>query len=199
VKAHGHGGTVLLVAPGSEATLPVRAKFSVDESRSVLSDRFVEFLNTRHVLTEARLHRKRTGESTVPDAALSHLQDAAFAAEESLADAADVVAGLSAVDGALVLTSDLRIPGFGAEIVLDAAVPVAVYQAAAHFSRAGLGPEVDSESFGMRHRSALRCVGVAEATAAFVASQDGRVSFFWKQDGRVMLKTNVNTSNPNMI
>jgi len=199
VKAHGHGGTVLLVAPGSEATLPIRAKFSVDESRSVLSDRFVEFLNTRHVLTEARLHRKRTGESTVPDAALSHLQNAAFAAEESLADAADVVAGLTAVDGALVLTSDLRIPGFGAEIVLDAAVPVTVYQAAARFSRAGLGPEVDSESFGMRHRSALRCVGVAEATAAFVASQDGRVSFFWKQDGRVMLKTNVNTANPNMI
>ena len=95
VKAHGHGGTVLLVAPGSEATLPIRAKFSVDESRSVLSDRFVEFLNTRHVLTEARLHRKRTREGTVPDAALSHLQNAAFAAEESLAGAADVVAGLT--------------------------------------------------------------------------------------------------------
>ena len=63
VKAHGHGGMVLLVAPGSERTLPVRAKFSVDESRSVLSDRFVEFLNTRHVLTEARLHRKRAGAS----------------------------------------------------------------------------------------------------------------------------------------
>ena len=71
----------------------------------------------------------------MPDAALSHLQNAAFAAEESLADAADVVAGLTAVDGALVLTSDLRVPGFGAEIVLDAAVPVTVYQAAAHFAR----------------------------------------------------------------
>lgn len=199
VKAHQHGGTVLLVAPGSEHTLPIRAKFTVDESRSVLSDRFVEFLNTRHVLTEARLHRKRVGESTMPDAALSHLQNAAFAAEESLADAADVVAGLTAIDGALVLTSDLRIPGFGAEIVLDAAVPVTAYQVAGHLARSGHGPVVDSESFGMRHRSALRCVGVARATAAFVTSQDGRVSFFWKQDGRVLLKSNVNTANPNMI
>jgi hypothetical protein len=63
----------------------------------------------------------------------------------------------------------------------------------------GHGPEVDSESFGMRHRSALRCVGMADATAAFVTSQDGRVSFFWKQDGRVLLKSHVNTANPNMI
>ena len=122
----------------------------------------------------------------MPDAALSHLQNAAFAAEESLADAADVVAGLTAIDGALILTSDLRVPGFGAEIVLDAAAPVNAYQVAGHLARTGHGPEVDSESFGMRHRSAMRCVGVAEATAAFVASQDGRVSFFWKQHGRVL-------------
>ena len=135
----------------------------------------------------------------MPDAALQHLQNTAFAAEESLADAADVVAGLSAVDGALILTSDLRVPGFGAEIVLDAAAPVNAYQVAGHLARTGHGPEVDSESFGMRHRSAMRCVGVAEATAAFVASQDGRVSFFWKQHGRVLVKSNVNTANPNMI
>jgi DNA integrity scanning protein DisA with diadenylate cyclase activity len=58
---------------------------------------------------------------------------------------------------------------------------------------------VDSESFGMRHRSALRCVGVTDQVAAFVVSQDGQVSLFWKQDGRVLMKRNVNTANPNMI
>jgi hypothetical protein len=171
----------------------------VDQPKSVLADRFVEFLNTRHVLMEARLHRKRVGQATVPDAALAHLQTAAFAAEESLADAADVVAGLTAVDGALILTSDLRVPGFGAEIVLDAAVPVTAYHVVGNAERAATMPAVDSESFGMRHRSALRCVGQAQSTAAFVISQDGRVSFFWKQDGRVLLKSNVNTANPNMI
>jgi hypothetical protein len=198
-RAHGHGGTVIIVAPGAERSLPIRAKFTVDEERSVLADRFVEFLNTRHVLMEARLHRRRVGEATVPDAALSHLQIAAFASEESLADTADVVAGLTAIDGALVLTSDLRVPGFGAEIVLDAAQPVTAYEVS-HLSPLGTTlPAVDSEGFGMRHRSALRCVGVAHAAAAFVISQDGRTTFFWKQDGRVLLKSNVNTANPNMI
>src|SRR5215468_6877180 len=97
---------------------------------------------------------------------LLHLQNAAFAAEEDLVSAAEVIAGLTAVDGALVLTADLRPLGFGAEIVLDAAEPVVAYEAAgpAHF--ADSLPTVDSESFGMRHRSALRCVGVSNDVAA---------------------------------
>jgi hypothetical protein len=131
--------------------------------------------------------------------ALLHLQNAAFAAEEDLVGAAEVIAGLAAVDGALVLTSDLRPLGFGAEIVLDTAVPVVAHEVTGHAQSAGSWPAVDSESFGMRHRSALRCVGVAERAAAFVVSQDGHVSLFWKQDGRVLLKRHVNTANPNMI
>ena len=40
---------------------------------------------------------------------------------------------------------------------------------------------------------------MTDQMAAFVISQDGQVSLFWKQDGRVLLKRNVNTANPNMI
>jgi hypothetical protein len=193
VREHGHGGTVLLVAPGSEPSLPIRSKYAVDERGVVLTRRFVEFLNTRHVLTEARLHRRRLGDSKVPEAALSHLQNAAFAAEEELSDAAAVAAGMTAVDGALILTTDLRVPGFGAEIVLDAAEPVSAHEVTGH-QQGGADPVVDSESFGMRHRSALRCVGKASRAAAFVVSQDDRVSLFWKQGRRVLLKRNVNTN-----
>jgi hypothetical protein len=130
---------------------------------------------------------------------LLHLQNAAFAAEEDLVGSAEVIAGLAAVDGALVLTSDLRPLGFGAEIVLDAAELVIAHEVTGHGQSPDSWPAVDSESFGMRHRSALRSVGVANQTAAFVVSQDGHVSLFWKQDGRVLLKRHVNTANPNMI
>jgi hypothetical protein len=197
VRASGHGGTVLLTGPGGEDALPVRSKFPVGQE-SVLGERFIEFLNTRHVLAEARWQQKQTG-SPGADAALSHLQNAAFAAEEDLVDAAAVVAGLTAVDGALVLTSDLRVPGFGAEIVLDATRPVVAHEVIGHQLSSESWPIVDGESFGMRHRSALRCIGATEQTAAFVVSQDGQVTLFWKHDGRVLLKRNVNTANPNMV
>jgi DNA integrity scanning protein DisA with diadenylate cyclase activity len=73
------------------------------------------------------------------------------------------------------------------------------YEATTLAPSSGSWPTVDSESFGMRHRSALRCVGVSEGVAAFVVSQDGQVSLFWKQDGRVLMKRNLNTANPNML
>jgi hypothetical protein len=199
VRAHGHGGTVLLVAPGRADALPVRTKFEIGSQESLLADRFVEFLNTRHVLAEAGWREKKSGAVATGEQALLHLQNAAFAAEEDLVGAAEVVAGLTAVDGALVLTADLRPVGFGAEIVLDAAEPVIAYEAMSLAQPSETWPTVDSESFGMRHRSALRCVGVGDQVAAFVVSQDGQVSLFWKQDGRVFMKRNVNTANPNMI
>jgi hypothetical protein len=200
VRARNHGGTVLLVEPGAEGSLPVRTRFAVNEQASVLSDRFVDFVNTRHVLADARVDRGGAGRLMTQAQALLHLQNAAFAAEDDLVDVADVVAGLAAVDGALILTADLRTPGFGAEIVLDAAAPVRAYEALGiHAASPSAWPVVDSESFGMRHRSAMRCVGVSDRLAAFVVSQDGQVSLFWKQEGRLFLKRNVNTANPNMI
>jgi hypothetical protein len=198
VRARNHGGTVLLVEPGASTSLPVKTKFSVSDQGSVLADRFVEFVNTRHLLANARGDRAGDGRLMTKEQALAHLQNAAFATEDDLVDAADVVAGLAAVDGALILTSDLRTVGFGAEIVLDAAAPVMAYEAVGR-AHSPTTPVVDSESFGMRHRSALRCVGVTDRVAAFVVSQDGQVSLFWKQNGRVYLKRNVNTANPNMV
>ena len=198
LESHGHGGILLVTAPGSERTLPVRVKFDVDERNNMLPDRFVAFVNARHALVNTRLARGSPQSSAEPDAETSHLKDATLMAEEDLSTAADLTARLSAIDGALLISSDLRILGFGAEIVVDASRNVAAYEVAGHPQRGQAWPAVDSESFGMRHRSALRCVGIAEHTAAFVASQDGTVSFFWRQGDRVLLKRGVTIANPHM-
>jgi hypothetical protein len=197
VRELNHGGTLLITAPGAEATLPIRPKYRLDERAGLLSERFVEFLNVRHAYVEERWRRAHDASS--PAVALAPWETATFAAEDDLADAADVVAGLSGVDGAVVLRSDLHVLAFGAEIVLDAAMPVTAYEASGGVRRSADWPTVDSESFGMRHRSAIRCVAVADHTAAFIVSQDGTVTFCWKQGGKVLLKRNVNTANPNMI
>jgi hypothetical protein len=199
IKDHGHGGALLLVAPGSEQMLPVRMKYDVEERVCVVSDRFVDFVNARHELEDARWATQQGSDLRRAETSLPHLQNATYVAEEDLADAADLASRLTAVDGALILSSDLRVLGFGAEIVLDAARPVTAYMVDGNARTRDRWAAVDSESFGMRHRSALRCVAVAEDTAAFVVSQDGVVSFFWRQDGHVLVKRNVNTSNPNMV
>lgn len=196
VKEHGHGGTVLLVAPGSEGTLPVRTKFAVNERQCMVTDCFVDFVNARHRLTSARATYAATGDGRE---GVSHLKNATFVAEEELADAADLTARLSGVDGALVLRADLAVLGFGAEIVLDAAQRVEAFEVTGHPLRGANWPMLDSESFGMRHRSAVRCIASAQGAAAFVVSQDGVVTFMWKQGGRLLLKRNVNTANPNMV
>ena len=198
VREMRHGGTILLVSPGVETSLPIRPKFRLDERADLLSEQFVRFLNTRHALVDERWRREQ-GPVGAPDEPLVPWETATFAAEDDLADAADVVAGLSGVDGAVVLRSDLRVLSFGTEIVLDAVVPAAAYEASGGIRRTADWPMVDSEEFGMRHRSAIRCVAVAERTAAFVVSQDGAVTFCWRQGGRVLLKRDVNTANPNMV
>ena len=199
LQERGHGGTLLLAAPDAVSSMPIRLKFDVREGGSVLADRFVEFINSRHALADERITHASSGNADAGNAALSLLQNATFVAEEDLADAADLVGRLGDVDGAVVLQSNLHLVGFGAEIVLDAARPVTAYEVVGNPRRSRQWPAVDSESFGMRHRSALRCVAVADATAAFVVSQDGTVSFFWKDSGKVLLKRNVNTANPNMV
>ncbi|MEZ5316133.1 MAG: hypothetical protein R2752_01915 [Vicinamibacterales bacterium] len=198
MRERGHGGALLLVAPDDVGTLPVRVKFDVSDRGSALADRFVSFMNARQELADARWALRASGTSA-ERAGLSHLQNAALIAEEDLADAADLVARLGSVDGAIVLQSDLRLVGFGTEIVLDAARPVTAYEVVGRPRRIQDWPPVDSENFGMRHRSALRCVAVARSAAAFVVSQDATVSFFWKQEDKVLLKRNVNTANPNLI
>jgi hypothetical protein len=196
LESHGHGGTLLVTSPGAERTIPVRVKFDVDERNTMLSDRFVAFVNARHALTDARIARRGTGAETAGD--LAAFEDATLIAEEDLAGAAELVARLSAVDGALVVTSDLRVVGFGAEIVSDASRRIDAHEVIGHPGRAESWPVIDSESFGMRHRSALRCIAATEGVAAFVVSQDGTVSFFWKQQGRVLVKRGVTIANPNM-
>jgi hypothetical protein len=199
VHEHGHGGTLLLVAPGSESSLPVRMKFDVGGQTNVLADRFVAFLNARHELVEARWRAGKEGDPGDDAGGLWHLQNATLVAEEDLSDAADLVARFTAVDGALVLSSDLRVLGFGAEIVVDASVRAIAFEVYGSRRRPGDLHEVDGERFGMRHRSALRGITVADQTAAFVVSQDGAVSFFWKEHDRVMLKRHVNTANPSVV
>ncbi len=90
-------------------------------------------------------------------------------------DAIDAIARLAAIDGAVVLTSEARVIGFGAKINVKEGPSVSL-----------ISPDSERQKInscelqnlgGMRHQSAARFVGANHNCAALVVSEDGPMSF----------------------
>jgi hypothetical protein len=114
---------------------------------------------------------------------LSRLRTAVEEQEHQLTDRLHLIAALSGVDGAVVITDKLRLVGFGAE--LRAKAPVRqVYKA---LDPLGEHKEpVTPEIFGTRHRSAFRFAADFGKGIAFVHSQDGGMRAVKKVGGEVV-------------
>ena len=93
--------------------------------------------------------------------------------------AIEVVAGLTAVDGATLLTSDYEVLAFGAKITRRRGQPT-VEQITATEPVAGDAPRVvhPASLGGTRHLSAAQFVFDQRDAVALVASQDGRFTVF---------------------
>jgi hypothetical protein len=198
IKSQHHGGTLLVIDQPSVNGLPIKLKFPVDEQAHLLDQTFVDFMSSRNKYQDA-MHVLAKAEDRRP-IENNHFRELVtlIEAERSLMDAGSTVGAFGCVDGALVLDSSLRVKGFGGEILLDRAPSVQVYEVRDNALVTSTAKELDSESFGMRHRSAVRFVAATPKSVALIISQDGKVSFCWTKDGRTCLKRGVSTSNPNM-
>jgi hypothetical protein len=153
IRAHGHGGT-LLVVPGD-------------------SDRW------RGSLVHPMPYAVRPGFSTLAELAREPSERRGREWKADLRDAVELIAGLTAVDGATVITDLYEVMAFGAKIAphqanlrveqvmvtesIEDAVPVIV-----HPTRLG----------GTRHFSAVQFVNEQRSAVALVASQDGHFTVF---------------------
>jgi hypothetical protein len=91
------------------------------------------------------------------------------------------VASLGAVDGALVLTPDLRVLGFGAKLGANE-VPKLVI-GGPEPGRQRMEQSAIEQAGGTRHQSAIRFIGAHHDCVAVVVSHDRHVSFmFWSND-----------------
>jgi hypothetical protein len=191
-----HGGTLILVPPELAADLcspnpflSIKYAFTDDHGRRRLQDTIVQVMNLLAQVHGTREDPARTVgwleyvTSTAPVIARG---------EEALIEAADFVADLTAVDGAVVLTKTFELVGFGAEIsgALQAVTTIArALDADATATR--IEP---TESYGTRHRSAYRfCKALPEAIA-IVISQDGGIRSIKYKDGQVICWDQVATS-----
>jgi len=186
-----HGGTLIIVPPeratellDKNSYLSLKYKFSEGEPRARFRTLMVEIMNT---LAEVGGQKVAAGSNvrntkkigwkeyeTSNNKALSTLDEAVF-------EMAHLIAGLAAVDGAVVMTRRFEVLGFGGEITCDQ-VDVSVVAKALDIE----GEEVEQEpadGMGTRHRSAFRFCHEMRDALAVVISQDMDVRFVkWKDD-----------------
>jgi len=109
--------------------------------------------------------------------------------ESYLDTLAEALAALTSVDGAVLVTYDLKIIGFGAKLKVAPAgtgteqPSIVIYDPLEH-TESATARTLDECDWGMRHHSAARFVLANHEAMAFVASQDGTVTVFvWEEWG----------------
>jgi hypothetical protein len=98
---------------------------------------------------------------------------------ESLNRAVDAVAGLTAVDGATLMTSSYEVLAFGAKIVRRRGQPVVEQMTVTEPVEGNAPIVINPTTFGgTRHLSAAQLVYDQRDSVALVAGQDGRFTVF---------------------
>lgn len=104
--------------------------------------------------------------------------------EEATADCVRFIAGLSAVDGAVVITDRFRVLGFGAEVLVHS-------PNLTHVLTPGKKKKPIAD-FGTRHRSAFRFCSSFEESVGFIVSSDGGVKATLRTGSDVSLWPDIN-------
>jgi hypothetical protein len=109
--------------------------------------------------------------------------------EDLIRDCAGLIASLTSVDGAVVITTKLQVLGFGCEVIAQSPalteIAVAADAAAEDVTIKGI------DELGTRHRSALRFCSSHEDVAAIIVSQDGDIRAARRVGPDVVLWTGV--------
>lgn len=191
-----HGGMLLILPPELTADfttanryLTLKYPFSMEEPRYRLRTVLAEVMNT---LAESCGESAATGQPVGWYEYLTSTHPTLARLDEAMTEIARLIAGLTAVDGAVLLTNHGELLGFGAEISgeLDQ-VPIV----ARALDVEGQHTYLESTaSVGTRHRSAYRLCNALHNTMAIVVSQDDNVQFVKWKDGLVTYWDQVATS-----
>ncbi|HTI41591.1 MAG TPA: hypothetical protein VL693_07175 [Vicinamibacterales bacterium] len=160
MRAHRRGGLLIVVPPGSDAW-----RESIVQPISY---------DAQPPFTElAQLVRAGAGVPTRPSIG-GHPQW-----EDSIARAVDAVAGLTAVDGATLMTSNYDVLAFGAKIVRRRGQPPIEQMTVTEPIELNSPMVINPSTFGgTRHLSAAQFVHDQRDALALVAGQDGRFTLF---------------------
>jgi hypothetical protein len=181
-----HGGTLLIVPADFVASLEepnplvrLKYRFTEEEPRARMRTLLVRVMNVLASAASEHPGRSAGWEDYVRsnDRELNDLDDSIFGMSH-------FVATLTAVDGAVVVTRDFELIGFGGEI--SGALPEV--QSVAHASDLeGVTYRTETtEDVGTRHRSVYRLCNASPDVLGIVISQDGGARFIRRHGPHVM-------------
>lgn len=174
---HAHGGMLLVIPADLADPIGVRVHYAVAEGLDVLARRYEAV--TRGVPTEERLARLQGSRARGVDGRVLVRDEAQIA----FAEAIELVARLTAIDNAVLVDTDLRLRGFGVQVIEGGTAPQTMFR---HLDPYADEEHVDDLSTfkGTRHPAGVVfCMRQEREAAAIIASQDGRLSLATK-DGR---------------
>jgi hypothetical protein len=187
IRAAHHGGTVLLIP--RELALErqvlsrfVRLKYSFQAEEPRLRARTL-LVRTMNALAEACADRSQPQRTVGWREFMASTDPRVIEADEALMELARFIAGLAAVDGAVVQTHFFELLGFGGEI--SGELPdVDIVSRAIDVGARDVEPEPAS-AVGTRHRSAYRLCKAVPGSIAVVVSQDGAARAVSAIEGQV--------------
>jgi hypothetical protein len=170
---HGRGGMILVVPSTLAAPVGVRMHYPIADGANVLVARYAELM--REVATEEQLARMSAAGPRASDGHVPVRDEIQIA----FAEAIELVARLTAIDNALLLDTDLRLRGFGVQVI-EGDAPNMTFEHANPYSD---DVHVDDLSTfkGTRHPAGvIFCMRQETEAAAIIASQDGQLSLATK-------------------
>jgi sensor domain DACNV-containing protein len=177
ISEAGHGGAVVIVPKLSRAfERELRIKYR--QNSSILRSAYVAFMNARNAVIDFVIQMEDGDNSVEGEWALAELKLAEC--HSHLVEAIRFVARLSGCDGAIVMSDDLCLLGFGAEIRSELRINTRVREMTDELRRKF--KLLDIEQFGQRHRSAIKLVSRQPLCTVVVVSQDGPVSVAWSEE-----------------
>jgi len=154
MRAHGRGGLLLIVPPGSDQW----QDSVVRPIPYAVSPAFAELAQLTRAAADVKVEQPW---------------------QEALHRAVEAIAGLTAVDGATVLTKEYELLAFGAKIARRKGSPQVEQVAVTEPIEGNVAITVHPTQLGgTRHLSAAQFVHDQRDTVALVASQDGRFTVF---------------------
>ena len=169
VLAHGHGGMVLIIPADTDVPAGVRVHYAVEDGADLLVSRFARVI--RDVAAPDRFARLVNSRPRGLDGRVPVRDEDQIA----FAEAIELVARLTAIDNALLLDTDLRVRGFGVQVIAGD-TPRSEFQ---HINPYDDDVHTDDVTTfkGTRHPAGvIFCMQQPREAAAIIASQDGNLS-----------------------